>query len=75
MNFITGFPDSVHQGNIYNAVFVVVDCYIKYIRYISAHKNWDIEQFVDIMVDQVFTKFGMLMSITSDQKSIFKANF
>ena len=71
MDFITELPNSMRQGNIYDAVFVVVDHYTKYARYIPAQKNWDTEQFVDVMVDKVFTEFGMPISITSDRGSIF----
>ena len=66
MDFITELLDSMRQSNIYNVVLVVIDRYTKYTRYILAQKNWNIEQFVDIIVDKVFMKFDIPVSITSD---------
>ena len=52
-----------------------MDRYTKYARYILAQKDWDAELFTDVMVKEVFTKFGMTRSITSDRGSLFKLNF
>ena len=75
MDFITELSPSTRRSSVYNTILVVVDRYIKYARYIPAWKNWDAKLFADIIVKEVFIKFGMPRSITSNQSSLFKSNF
>ena len=75
MDFITGLSLSTKRDSVYNTVLVVVDRYTKYVRYIPAWKDWNAELFVDVMIKEVFTKFGMPRLITSNQSSLFKSSF
>ena len=56
-------------------VFVIVNQYIKYAKYISAHKNWDIELFANMIVKKVFIKFEIPRLITNNQDFFFKSIF
>lgn len=75
MDFITKFLPSTQKSSVYNTVFIVVNHYTKYIRYIPARKDWNAKLFANIMVKKVFIKFKMLRLITNDQNSFFKSNF
>ena len=57
---------STRRDNVYDTALIVVDWYTKYIRYILICKNWDVELFANIMVKEVFNKFGMPRLITSN---------
>lgn len=75
MDFITNRPPSVLRGTAYDSILVIVDRYSKYAIYLPARKDWKAKTFVDMVVERVFTQFGMPVSIVSDRGSLFTAEF
>ena len=75
MDFITDLPLSMLQGVAYDSILVIVDCYSKYVIYFSVRKDWKAEIFADLVVERVFSLFGMPVSIVSDRGSLFTSKF
>ena len=75
MDFITDLPPSLRRGTAYDAILVIVDRFTKYSRYILARKDWDAEMLADVLVEEVFTRFGMPVSIVSDRGTLFTSGY
>ena len=75
MDFITDLPPSMLRGVAYDSILVIVDCYSKYAIYLPARKDWKAKTFADLVVERVFTQFGMPVSIVSDRGSLFTSEF
>ena len=75
LDFITDLPPSVRRGQVFDAVLVVVDRYTKFARYIPARKDWEAEDMADVLVEEVFTKYGKPVSFVSDRGSLFTSKF
>lgn len=56
-------------------ILMMVDRYIKLTKYIPAQKIWTTEDLVDVVVDEVFTKFERSMFVVSDRGSLFTSKF
>ena len=65
----------MRKKSVYNSILVIVDRYTKYAKYILAKKNWKITELADILVEDVFSAFGKLVLLTSDQGSLFTSNY
>ena len=59
----------------YDAILVVVNCYIKLAKYYPVLKTISVEQFGNLLVHKVFCNFGVPSSIVSNQGSIFTSTF
>ena len=75
MDFITNLLLSLHQGKVYNAIFMVVDCFTKTTQFIPCMSTTNAEELVDIFIDEVFKHFGAPHSIVSDCSSIFTLKY
>ena len=47
---------------MFDAVLVVVDRYTKFTRYIPTCKDWEVEDMANILVKEVFIKYGKPIS-------------
>ena len=74
-DFITDLPPSLRRTVAYDALLVMVDRYTKYSRFIPARKDWNAEIMADVLVEEIFTKFGMPVSIVSDRGSLFTSKY
>ena len=75
LDFITDLPPSIRRTLIFDAILVIVDRYTKYARYIAARKDWTAENLADALVEEVFTRFGMPVSLVTDRGSLITSNF
>jgi len=75
MDFITGLPLSKRHGRVYNTVFIVIDRYIKILRYILTTKIIDSAGLVELIFEEVILKFGVPDRIISNRGSIFINTF
>ena len=75
LDFITDLPPSIRRTLIFDAILVIVDRYTKYARYIAARKDWTAENLADALVEEVFTRFGMPVSLVTNRGSLFTSNF
>ena len=67
MDFITDLPPSIRRGQVYDSILVTIDRYTKFSRYIPARKDWEAENMSDVLVEEIFTKFGMPVSIVTER--------
>ena len=75
MDFITRLPLSLWRGSKFDAILVVVDRFTKYSIYLPAWANWDANTLADILVEAVFTKYGIPVSFTSNKGLLFILHF
>ena len=75
MDFMTGLPPSRRNGRVYDALLVLIDRYTKMALYIAVIKKLDTVTLADILVDQVFTRFGTPKGIVSNRDSRFTSVF
>ena len=54
---------------------MIVNCFTKYVRYISVKKNWNSKKLKNMFIDEIFIKFDLFKSIISDWKFLFIANY
>ena len=74
IDFITDLPRSFRRGQVYVSILVTIDRYTKFSRYIPARKDWEAENMSDVLVEEIFTKFGMPVSIVTDRGSLSAPN-
>lgn len=75
LNFITDLPLSLRKGSAFDAILVIVNRYIKYSTYIPVRKDWDAKKLADVIVEEVFSKFGIPVFLVSDQGSLFTLKY
>ncbi len=75
MNIITGLPLSKHSDSVYDAILMIVDCYIKMTQYISISKTLIAMQLADIFFEKIVCCYKTLKEILSDRGSIFTSSY
>ena len=75
MNFITNLFSSVYRKTNYDSIFVVMNRYFKFARYIVAKKNWNAKNLTKVMIEQIFPIFEMFTNIIFDRNSSFIFNY
>jgi hypothetical protein len=75
LDFITDFFSSIRRILFFDAILIIIDRYTKYARYISAQMNETIENLVDSLIEEVFIRFEMLVSLVIDREILFISNY
>lgn len=75
IDFITGLPLSKLKGVVYNAILVVVDRFIKMVRYIPTTTTIDAAQLAEVFHAEIVYRYGMPNGIVSDRGSVFTSDF
>jgi transposase InsO family protein len=75
MDFIVDLPRSRWRGRDYDSIFVVVDRYSKFVRFIPCNKTITAEQLADLLMEEIVARYGAPRSIVSDQGSIFTSKY
>jgi len=75
MDFITGLPPSKWQGNVYDAILVVVDCFTKMSIYIPCTKKVNSVDLAELIFQYVFSRFGIPKGIVTNQGAVFTLLF
>jgi len=75
MNFITNLPLSKWYGRVYNTVLIVINRYIKILRYILITKIIDSTGLVELIFEEIILKFRVPDRIISNRGSIFINTF
>ena len=75
INFVTDLFSNLHKSFISDSIFVMIDRYIKLIKYISTKKIWTAKNLIDAMINVIFTQFNRSKSIINDKKFLFTFNF
>ena len=56
---------------VYNSIFIIVDCYIKIIRYISITIRINIAELIKVFFNKIVLYFKTSANIISNRKSVF----
>ena len=75
MDFITGLPPSLQKSSKFDVILVIVNRFMKYLIYLPAQKNWNVNMLADVLVEAMFTKYGMHVSFTSNRGLLFTLYF
>ena len=75
MNFIIELLFNHYENDIYNVIFVIIDCYSKMIFYILAKLTWSAEDLANILLNKMFLVFFEIKEIMSNRSSFFVNNY
>ena len=75
INFITNLLLNKYKDYIYNAIFIVINKYIKIIRYFLIIKKIDSIKLLDLFYNEIIFKFNKFNNIVINRKSIFINTF
>ena len=75
MNIIISLLFSKHRDNMYDAILVIIDYYIKMTQYISVNKILNAMKLADIFFEQIMCHFETSKKIVSNRDSIFTNSF
>ena len=75
MNFIIDFFFSKLNEFVFDFILIVVNRYIKYVRYIFSRKDWDAKRLTNVILNEIFTKFDLSKLIINDRESLFIAHY
>jgi len=75
MNFIINLPLNKRYRRVYNTVFIIIDKYIKILRYILIIKIIDSTGLIKLIFEEIILKFGVPKGIISNKGFIFINTF
>ena len=75
MDFITDLPPSRLDGNVYDAILVIVDRFSKMVHYIPSRKDVKAESLARTFIHEVIRLHGVPEMLTSDRGPIFTSQF
>ena len=70
-----GLPLLLYIEVIYNIILVIVDRFLKIVRYISTINTINTIGVSILIIDYIISKFRVLKSIISDRESIFTSSY
>ena len=65
----------MRRKSVYDLILAVVNQYTKYAKYILARKDWKATDLANVLVEDIFSAFGKLVSLTSNQGSLFISHY
>ena len=75
MDFIIDLSLSGKSKTVFDFILIVMNRYIKMIKYIPAKKNWIAEKLNNVFHTRIFVKHDMSNVIITNKKSLFIFNF
>ena len=75
LDFVTGLPPSARRREAYDALLVVVDRYSKMIRLVPYSVDIVAEELGEILIEEIFSQYGLPKSIISDRGSILTSEY
>ncbi len=75
MNFITNLYLNKRYKRVYNTVLIIINKYIKILRYILTTKIIDFTGLIELIFEKIILKFRVLNRIISNKDSIFINTF
>ena len=74
-DFITDLPPSKRNGSVYDSILVVVDRYTKMACYLPTTKKINALQLEELLMQEIFLKFGAPEGIVTDRGTVFTSAF
>ena len=75
INFIMNLSLSKRRGHIYNAIFIIINRYIKMMRYFLIIKKIDSIKLLNLFYNKVVLRFNKFNNIVINYKSVFTSAF
>ena len=75
MDFITDLPPSKCRGSVYDSILVIVDRYTKMACYLATTKKLNAVQLEELLMREIFLKFGAPEGIVTDRGTLFTSAF
>ena len=75
MNFITKLFSSRYDDDIYNAILIIIDRFLKIMHYIFAKSTWSIENLIDVFFNKILLIFFKIKKIVFDRKTLFTSDY
>jgi len=72
---ITDLLSCKQSDSIYDAILVIVNCYIKMIKYISANKTFIVIELADVFFEKIICWYDISKEIVSNRNSIFTSSY
>jgi len=63
------------DNSVYNAILMIVNCYIKMTKYISTSKTLITSELADIFFEEIVCWYDIFKEIVSDRNSIFISSY
>ena len=71
MNFITKLFSNKRRNVVYDSILMIIDRYIKMIKYISIIKKIDVAKLTKMFFKKIILRFNMSNKILNDKKFMF----
>jgi len=75
MNMITDLLSSKHDNSVHDAILMIVDRYIKMVRYVSTNKTLIAIQLTDMFFEKIVCCYETLKGIVFNRGSIFTSSY
>ena len=75
MNFVTELSLSKKRDVVYDSILMIIDRYIKMIKYISIIKKIDVAELTKVFFEEIVLHFDMSDEIMSDRDFVFTNEF
>ena len=75
MNFITDLSLNSDEDTVFNSIFIVIDRFIKYAKYITVNKIITAKELTVIFKKYIITVFRSSDEIVSNRSSVFTFYF
>ena len=71
MNFITDLSSSLSEDTVFNSIFIIIDRFTKYTKYITVNKIITAEELAVIFKKYIITVFESSDKIVSNRGFVF----
>ena len=71
MNFVMRLPLNKKRDVVYDSILMIIDQYIKMIKYILIIKKIDVAELTKMFFEKVVLRFDISNEIVNDKKSVF----
>ena len=75
MNFIIELFSNKRRDVVYDSILMIIDRYIKMIKYISIIKKIDVAKLTKVFFEEIVLHFDMSNEIMSDRNFVFTNEF
>ena len=75
MNFVMKLSLNKKRDVVYNSILMIIDQYIKMIKYISIIKKIDVAKLTKMFFKKIVLRFDMSNEIVNDRKFVFTNAF
>ena len=75
MNFVTELSSSKKRDVVYDSILMIINRYIKMIKYISIIKKIDVAKLTKVFFEEIVLHFNMSDEIVNDKNFVFTNEF